>query len=123
MSSAITPAVTLDSTASMNARRVSSWVLAAAKRAGLLLEPPGHPVEGGRQRLDLVLGVGDRHSRREVALLDPPCGVDQLADRTHQPVGDLQRGQDREPDDDQRAEQQRGIEAQLVDARAFAAAT
>ena len=88
-----------------------------AQRAGLLLEPPGHPVEGGRQRLDLVLGLGDRHARREIALLDPPGGVDQLADRPHQAVGELQRGEDRQADDDQRAEQQRGIEFQLVGSR------
>ena len=67
-----------------------------AQRVGLLLEPPGHPVERGRQRLHLVLGLGDRHARREIAGLDPPGGVDQLADRPDQAVGEPQRGQDRQ---------------------------
>jgi hypothetical protein len=30
----------------------------------------------------------DRHAGGEIALLDPPGGVDQLADRPHQPVGE-----------------------------------
>src|SRR5437763_2973030 len=33
----------------------------AAQRVGLFLEPPGHPVERGRQRLYLVFSLRDRH--------------------------------------------------------------
>jgi hypothetical protein len=54
----MTPAVTLDSTASMKARRVSSWLVGGDQRAGLLLQPPGHAVEGGASVCDLVLGLG-----------------------------------------------------------------
>ena len=94
----------------------------ASQLVGLLLEPLGHPVERGGERLHLVLGLGDRHARGEIAGLDPAGGSDQLADRPDQPVRELQRGQDRQADNDQRAEQQRGIEAQLVDRASASAA-
>ena len=86
----MTPAVTLDSTASMNARRVSSWLLAAIKRAGLLLSRPVIRLKAVASVCDFVLGVGDRHAGREIALLDPAGGGDQLPDRANQPVGELQ---------------------------------
>ena len=95
-SSAITPAVTLDSTASMKARRVSSWVLAERSAPVCSSSRPVIRLNAVGQRLDLVLGLGDRHAGREIALLDPPRGGDQLADRAHQPVGEPQRGEDRQ---------------------------
>ena len=87
-----------------------------AERARLLLEPPGHPVEGGRERLDLVLALRDRHPSREIARLDPPGGVDKLARRAGQggPRSSSAVTIDK-PDDNQRAEQKRRIETQLVD--------
>ena len=120
----MTPAVTLDSTASMNARRVSSWVLAAAQRAGLLLEPAGHAVEGASPSVWISSSVSATGTRAEKSPSSiRPAAPTSCADRPHQPVGELQRGQDREPDDDQRAEQQRRVEPQLVGARSLRAAT
>ena len=75
----MTPAVTLDSTASMKARRVSSWALAVTQRAVCSSSRPVIRLKAVAERLDLVLGLGDRHPRREVARLDPPGGADQLA--------------------------------------------
>ena len=114
----MTPAVTLDSTASMKARRASSWVFAVRKRAGLLVEATGHSVEGGRKRLNFVLASFATGTRAEKSpCLDASGGGDELADRADHAVGDLQGREDRQADDDQRAEQKRGIEPQLVDAR------
>ena len=89
MSTAMTPAVTLESTASMNARRVSSWMF-AARRAPVYVEAAGHAIEGVSQRLHLVLGVGDGHARGKVAFLDAPGGRDQMPDGPHEPVGELE---------------------------------
>ena len=101
MSSAITPAVTLDSTASMKARRVSSWALAV--RSSLVCSSSRPAI-----RLKAVASVWisssvpvDRDPRREVALLDPPGGADQLPDRPDHAVRKLQRSEDRETDNDQ----------------------
>ena len=81
-------------------------VVGGDQRAGLLLQPPGHAVEGGGEHGDFVGRLVDRDARRKIALLDPARGVDQLADRAQQPVGELERGEDRQRDDDQRAGQQ-----------------
>ena len=45
-----------------------------AQVARLFLEPPGHPIEGGGEGLDLVLGLRDRHARGKIARFDPPGG-------------------------------------------------
>ena len=92
-STEITPAVTPDSTASVKARRVSSWALAVTQRAGLLLQPAGHPVERVASVCTSSSVFDDRHPGGEVAGLDPSRGVDQLAHGPDQPVGQLQRGQ------------------------------
>jgi hypothetical protein len=72
-----------------------------------------------RQGLDLVLGLGDAHAAEKSPFLDPPGGRDQLAHGPHHAVGELERVKIARADDDQRAEQQRGVEAQLVDSRAL----
>ena len=87
------------------------------ERAGLLLEPPGHAVERARQHLNFILGLADLHPGREIAGLDPAGGANQLTHRPHQPVGQLECRRDRQRDDDQRPEQQGGVEAQLIGAR------
>ena len=102
----MTPAVTLDSTASMNARRVSSCVFAVRSAFVCSSSRPGHPIEGRRQRLHFVFGLRDRHPGGKIAGLDAARGVDQLADRSHEPIRKPKRGQDRQADDDQRAEQE-----------------
>ena len=57
------------------------------QRAGLLLEPPGHPVEGACQASAISSSaVGDRNAGREIAFLDPARGVDQLR-RPAEPAG------------------------------------
>ena len=81
-------------------------VVGGDQRPGLFLQPPGHAVEGGGEHGDFVGRLVDRHARRKVALLDPPGGIDQLVDRAQQAVGELERGEDRQRDDDQRAGEQ-----------------
>ncbi len=63
------------------------------QRAGLLLQPAGHPVERRAERRDFIVGRGRSigHAGGQVAFLDPPGGIDQLLDRPKQPVGELQR--------------------------------
>ena len=90
-------------------------VVGGDQRPGLFLQPPGHAVEGGGEHGDLVGRLVDRDARRKVALLDPSRGIDQLVDRAQQAVGQLERGEDRQRDDDQRAGQQGEVEAQLVE--------
>ena len=46
-----------------------------------------------------------------------PAAATRSPDRPDEPVGHLQRGKDRQPDNDQGAEQQRGVEPQLVGPR------
>ena len=79
----------------------------------------GHAVERARQRADLVAFVGDHDAGGEIAGGDAPRGVDQLADRADQAIGDVERDRDRDGDDQQRADQQRDIEAKLPVARAI----
>ena len=104
-SSAITPAVTLDSTASMNARRVSSWVLAVRSSPVCSSSRPAIRLKAVDSVCTSSSVSVDRHPGREVALLDPPGGGDQLPDRPDQPVGELERRENRQADDYQRAEQ------------------
>ena len=85
------------------------------KRAGLLIEPAGHPVERRGQRLHLVFGLGDRHPRREIAFLDTARGFDELAYGPDKAVGEPESGQDRQADNDQSAQKQRGVETKLTD--------
>ena len=87
------------------------------QRAGLFLQAPGHAVERGRQRRDFIVGRRHRDARRKIPFFDPARGGDELADRAHQTVGDLERDEDRQADDDQRARQQSAIELQLIGAR------
>ena len=57
-----------------------------AQRVRLLLKPPGHTVEGRRQRLDLVFRLCDRHPNGKVTCLHPPGGIYQFADGSHEPI-------------------------------------
>ena len=118
-STAITPAVTLDSTASMNARRVSSCVLRA--RSSLVCSS-SRPVIRLKAVASVctsssVLVTGTRAEKSPASIR--PAAV------TSSPTGRTRRSASRsavridKTDDDQRAEQQRGIEPQLVDSRAL----
>ena len=84
------------------------------ERAGLLLQTAGHPVEGSREHSDFVFASLDRKTNGKIALLNPPGSIDECANRSDQPVRDAQRSHDREADDDQRAEQQGGVEPKLI---------
>ena len=117
-STAITPAVTLDSTASINALRVSSCVLAVrssfvctSSRSVIWLKA----VESVCTSSSLF---GDRYAGGKVAGFDPTRGIDELPDRPDQPVRELERGQDGQADDDEGAEEERRVEAKLVNSRA-----
>ena len=105
-SSAMTPAVTLDSTASMKARRVSSCCVGGHQRAGLFLQAPVIRLKAVAKRLDLVLGLGRTGDPGgEVALLDPPRGSRPVAStgRTRRSAS-FRAAKMASADDDQRAE-------------------
>jgi hypothetical protein len=94
-------------------------VVRGDQRAGLLGQAPGHAVERHGERADLVMPARHRHAGGEVALTHPPRRADQLAHRPHDTIRHRQRDPDRRAHDQQRHQQQRGVEAQLQRARAI----
>ena len=99
--------MTLDSTASMKARRASSWVFADRKRAVCSSRRPAIRLNAVASvwTSSSVSAIGTRAEKSPCSMR--PAAVDQLAHRTDHAVGDLQGGEDRQADDDQRAEKQR----------------
>ena len=75
------------------------------QRARLLLDPRGHPVEGGRERGDLVLRRLRGNAGGEVALLDPTGSIDELADRATDAIRKLERRENGKCDDDDGAQE------------------
>ena len=95
-------------------------LIGSHQRAGLLLQSPGHPVEGGAQRCDLIFGrTDDRDPCSQIALLNPPGRIDQFFNRAQQPVGELQGGEYRQRNDDQSTGKQCAVELELVGATAL----
>ena len=89
-SSAITPAVTLDNTASMKARRVSSWVFAlrssvvcSSSRSVIWLKAVASVWTSSS-----LFEIGN--SSREIARLDPPGCVHKLTDGPYEAVREIQ---------------------------------
>ena len=109
----ITPAVTPDSTASVNRRRLSIWSLADEQLGALAPELLGHVVEGLAEIAEVALRLLGRNADGEVALRHLLGGVDQPPDGRDQPVG---KG-DAEPDggekDDQRDAEIENAEREL----------
>ena len=89
------------------------------QRAGLLLEPAGHPVEGVAERADLVVARRDAGTRAERS-----PAVTRRAASTSWPTGRTSRSasfsaiQIESADDQQRDQQQDGVEPELQRARA-----
>ena len=84
----------------------------------LPLQRIGHPVERGRQRADLVARMRPGDTRRQIPAGYPPRGIDEPSDRLDQPIGHAQRDPHRRRHDEQRDNQQRGVEPQLERTRA-----
>jgi len=89
------------------------------ERAGLLFEADRHAVERVGERRDLILGTRIGHTRGKVARGHATCGIDQLTNRPHEPIRHIQRDPYRDGDDQQRDEQQRGIELKLQTPRSI----
>ena len=61
-----------------------------------------HAVEGLAELAEIALGFVHRHLHMQIAGRDHIGGVDQAADRRHQPVGEIQPDQHRRQQHDQR---------------------
>ncbi len=83
----MTPAVTLDRTASMNARRVSTWALAARNAPVCSSSRPLIRLKAVASVCTSSSDLRHRHPGGEVAFLDPPRGRDQLAQWANHSVG------------------------------------
>ena len=95
--------MTPDSTASVKARRLSSWALAVTSApvcssSRLVIRLKALPSVA--DLVALPRDAGTRAERSPAVTL--PRRVDQLADRPDQPVGEVERDPDRERDDQQR---------------------
>ncbi len=108
-----TPAVTPDSTASVNCRRASSWVLAVTSAVCCAFSCP---VMRLKARASVPISSGEPltgHARIEVARPDPVRGIGQSRDRAAQPLASHSANHtaaDRISSDD---DDQQGVEAQL----------
>ena len=108
--------MTLDSTASMNARRVSSCVLAVRKAVVCSSSRPVIRLKAAASVCTSSSLLRDWNPNGEVARFDAASGGHQLTNGPDKAVGQPKRRQDGQADDDQRAEQKRGVEFELVQA-------
>ncbi len=100
-SSATTPAVTLDRTASVKAPRVSSCAFADMSADVCSSSRPVMRLNALAKSLNLVLGLRDRDPRGEVTFLNASGGGHQLRNRSHQSIRELQRSDNRQAYDKQ----------------------
>ena len=92
---------------------VLQLMIGADQGLGLLFDLRGHAVERAVEQAHLVGRVAPRHAHREIAAADPASGVDQLVERLDLAIGEAQRQPDEEPDQGERQDPQRRIDAQL----------
>lgn len=88
------------------------------ERGVLPFELVRHLVEHARERADLVAAARVGDAGGQVARGDATRRADQLADGRDEAISDLERDPHRQPDDQQRDDQERGVELELQAARA-----
>jgi hypothetical protein len=112
----MTPAETPDITASISARRLSSWALAVTSAMVCSCSRSVIPLNAVAKRADLVLRLRHRHARRQIALGDAPRGATSwLIGRTSRSA--TASADPSQSDDQQRDAEQRDIELELERAR------